>query len=582
MSEELLNLLARLREPGDNPLTDDELTTLLTGLREHADELRDADRTDEVVTALREIAESVAAVRAEQSTRSEAAAERDRQAEEALAQIAQSDADAEDGEGSEGADGAEGGSDAGQGDTGTEAAPAAGDAAGSGDTSAPVAASAARTTPARPALGQVRAPAQQRPRPTGPDPSHARTALVAAGDLPDFSAGTEIASWDRFSAAAAKKMNALKSGTAILASIVTEFPEDRRLGDSVEENEAKWQKALEPSALTAAGGICSPVAVDYNVEVLSTADRPIRDGLPRFGAERGGLTCQPEPLITDTIATAATALWTAANDASPSAPATKPVATLACGTPTTVLVDAIPTRVKLGNMAQRFSPEWVAGNMQIVLAYAARFSDLNLWSKIAAVSTEVTSAKLLGATRDLLATVDLACAAIRYRRRVPRTRMLRVILPELARDMIRADLTRELAHDRSQDNNLQVTDAQIDAYFAARGVRPIWSLDGLPAKGSAPTYPLQGFGAQTADVAINDWPTKVVFTIFVEGGFQFLDGGRLDLGIVRDSTLNNTNDAEAFVESFENVAHRAGESLHVISTVRPSGGSAGSVDTSTY
>jgi hypothetical protein len=35
-----------------------------------------------------------------------------------------------------------------------------------------------------------------------------------------------------------------------------------------------------------------------------------------------------------------------------------------------------------------------------------------------------------------------------------------------------------------------------------------------------------------------------------EGAFLSLDGGEFDLGIVRDSTLNATNDAEFFAESF--------------------------------
>ncbi len=36
--------------------------------------------------------------------------------------------------------------------------------------------------------------------------------------------------------------------------------------------------------------------------------------------------------------------------------------------------------------------------------------------------------------------------------------------------------------------------------------------------------------------------------LYPEGTFQFLDGGRLDLGVCRDSTLDATNDYESFVE----------------------------------
>ena len=42
--------------------------------------------------------------------------------------------------------------------------------------------------------------------------------------------------------------------------------------------------------------------------------------------------------------------------------------------------------------------------------------------------------------------------------------------------------------------------------------------------------------------------------LFPEGTFLHLDGGSLELGIVRDSTLNSTNDYQVFGETFENVA----------------------------
>jgi len=46
------------------------------------------------------------------------------------------------------------------------------------------------------------------------------------------------------------------------------------------------------------------------------------------------------------------------------------------------------------------------------------------------------------------------------------------------------------------------------------------------------------------------------------------------LGIVRDSTLNATNDAEAFAETFESVAFVGLESIRLRSNVCPSGQSA--------
>ena len=47
------------------------------------------------------------------------------------------------------------------------------------------------------------------------------------------------------------------------------------------------------------------------------------------------------------------------------------------------------------------------------------------------------------------------------------------------------------------------------------------------------------------------------YAIFPEGAFIHVDGGMLELGLVRDSTLNSTNDFQIFGETFENVARLA-------------------------
>ena len=102
--------------------------------------------------------------------------------------------------------------------------------------------------------------------------------------------------------------------------------------------------------------------VDYSVPVWSTADRPLRDGLPAFQADRGGVRFVTPPDIgephlqaTASGAGTATEVWTEATDASP-AGATKPVYTYACGAEQLVYVNAIPSRIQFGNMLGRLAP----------------------------------------------------------------------------------------------------------------------------------------------------------------------------------------------------------------------------------
>lgn len=108
-------------------------------------------------------------------------------------------------------------------------------------------------------------------------------------------------------------------------------------------------------------------------------------------------------------------------------------------------------------------------------------------------------------------------------------------------------------------------------------------MDGLKggtcgSGGSA--LPNQFFSIATAGAAAQ-WPGQSAdgsfvlgWLLFAEGSFQFLDGGRLDLGVVRDSVLDATNDYETFVETFEGIAFRGVEAYQVQSTVVPTGASA--------
>jgi hypothetical protein len=315
---------------------------------------------------------------------------------------------------------------------------------------------------------------------------------------------------------------------------------------------------------------------------MARDSRPLRDGLPSLQAERGGVRFVPPVAISSV--TGATAIWTEATDANPGT-ATKPFLSMTCPNEVEVLVDAVPTRIRVGNFAGRFQPEMVDNFVQTAMAAAARIAELNLLTKISTASTPVSSGQLLGAARDLVATLDLAASAYRYRQRCGDTRPLTAILPSWAKSMVRADLAREQAHDDAGSDPLAVSDARIAAWFATRNVSPIWTLDGLTAvtggSGQVP-YASQGFGAQGAGAQLLDWPHTLTWWLFATGSFQFLDGGRLDVAVVRDSTLNATNDYEMLVEPFEGIAFRGLESLQVVSSIRPNGSSASTVSTTTF
>jgi hypothetical protein len=125
---------------------------------------------------------------------------------------------------------------------------------------------------------------------------------------------------------------------------------------------------------------------------------------------------------------------------------------------------------------------------------------------------------------------------------------------------------------RSQFGRWDMTPEKFVMLLRQGGVEPTFYIDSAAGKG-------QEFPAQTAGVLL-PFPDTVTWYLFPEGSFLYLDGGVLELGLVRDSVLNQSNDFEIFGESFENVAFIGVESLAVDSTLCDSGITAGTHNTS--
>ena len=92
------------------------------------------------------------------------------------------------------------------------------------------------------------------------------------------------------------------------------------------------------------------------------------------------------------------------------------------------------------------------------------------------------------------------------------------------------------------------------------------------------TIPSQVYANVAAGSAIPGFPDQIDALFFVSGTKLFLDGGSLDLGLVRDSTLNARNRYRQFSETFEGVADRGIENLRVIMSVQPTGQTSGTKD----
>jgi chemotaxis protein histidine kinase CheA len=396
--------------------------------------------------------------------------------------------------------------------------------------------------------------------------SFAPVAITAGADIPGYTAGSSLDSMDAVAEAMAKRLHGLRRVNGgdgeqhIVASLTVSFPEERTLSSDAEENWSKIQNIVSPEAITAAGGHVAPFEARYDIFGFGTTARPVRDSLPRFQADRGGIRFVTPPVLSSYGD--AVGLWTASNDAAETPnPASKNSLTVSAAAENTVATDAVTLQMQFGNLATRAYPELIARHNELGLIQHAREAEAQILTRLGAESTAVTSTSLIGMGRDVLVQVGRAAAAYRSRHRLEADAPLRVIMPAWVKDAMAADLALSMPGDSTLNAY-----GEIDGYLAARGINATFTLDG------------DIFAAQTSG-AMTEFKDTFVWYIFAEGTFLFLDGGTLDLGIIRDSTLVGTNDYKMFIETFEGIAKVGVESIQVTSTVQVNGSAAALRDT---
>lgn len=446
------------------------------------------------------------------------------------------------------------------------------------ETPLPVAAS---STPARaPRVTRVHArglkPALQRPKvPSLAGDDLSSWGLTAAANLPGHQGGKQVRSKrelaSMFAAAYSMCMTHERGNAATKVRVATigkradlayDAPDflDRNAGLNIEKIEAR----AGMTAMAASGGICVNPQIDYAQPVIGTDARPVQDQmLVNFGADRGGVTTIPSPIITDVVG--AVDVWTNENDITPADPTTKPCLTVTCPEEVTTVIEAITRCLKFGNFKARYFPELIDAWMQLVNVWGARFSESRLLDTIGDGSTQVTSGEGLSAFRDVLTTLDrqLAQFASFYR---TGDITFTFGLPFWARNLFRADIARQLPVG-TVDETLAFADSQIDQAFAVRGLNPVYFWDG--ETGSDQIWGAQG------DAPANGWPDTIVGYLYPAGSWLGLNGGELNLGLYRDDTLVGTNDVKFFFENMEAAHFRGTDSRRIEFDVCPDGSVAG-------
>ncbi len=386
--------------------------------------------------------------------------------------------------------------------------------------------------------------------------------LVAAAGVEDERAGAPL---DRKRLAKAYKKTADRWGRVakhdggmeqriLIASASFDFPEDRVLHQSDWEYNAEKISQIVPQsvpgmygyeltqqALVASGGLCAPLEPIYSIPNFATNARPVRDALPSFRADRGGVNVGAATYVGD-ITTAISTI-TEANDTLGGTYATKSCQALTCPTFTEVPVTVIAHCREYGNLNAMAWPEKIAHENDLTMAAHARTAEGYLLDRIKTLSVNVTNgAETLGALIYLVDAIVKASFGIRGRLRMPMGAQFRALLPSWVPGLLALDTIQTPNEGRFKSENDLVN------YLRGYGINPTFYLD-TPSTGTTQLPD----SSQTA-AAIDSLPDNVQWAIFPEGAFIHVDSGGLELGIVRDSTLNSTNDYQFFGETFENVA----------------------------
>lgn len=463
-------------------------------------------------------------------------------------------------------------------------------------------------------------------------------------------------------------------GRMSVLHIENSYPESRLLTQDADSNFSKVEAVTSPRALTAAGGLCAPLETLYDVEVIGSAARPVRDALGRFAVERGGITYRPNTSAASAVYGAG--VWTVDDDAADPL-GEKGCYVVDCPGLTEAEIEAIYLCLEFSNITSRFDPETTASNIHQGLIAHARLAENRLLAKIAAGSKVLSAPHIVGATRDILANLDKATAYYRNRHRIDESLSLTLILPAWVKNLVRADLARQMAAGDWAEA-LGVADSMLEGWLSRRGVTPVWHLDGssgldevqtvtITGSPTGGTFTLTYSGQTTAAIAYNasaatvknalvalsnlkaeditvtgnaggpytvtfngglvdgvnvpqmtaassltggsspdvtvatttggggaitvngvsiaaqtypdaaagsaipGFPAQIDSLLFPSGSWLFLDGGSLDLGLVRDSELNSRNQYRQFSETFEGAAFRGVESLRLAMTVKPTG-----------
>jgi len=371
--------------------------------------------------------------------------------------------------------------------------------------------------------------------------------IVASADIPGFAQGGRLENVTQLGEAMHRRAKMLPIGrtgnpeAVPVASLEREFTFTLSKNSTPEDMNEVLKAAADEDVLVAAGGWCAPSEISYDFFNVVCEDGMI--DLPTVGLNRGGVQYPTSPSFGDLASDPGIVwTWTEADDieAVDSSSVFKPCVRVECPTFIDRRADCDGFCVTAGNLVDYAYPELIANWLRLVMAIRAKATNARIIDLMLngggsgdaiSASIAVDHTGLLGATTSaLLSSIELSAVDYREKYSMCFDAILEVVMPRWAQAVIRADLA-----NRDGIDVFGVTDGMIADWFNIRGVRVQFVGDWQVRSGTDPG------GATPA----TDWPLTMDYMIYAPGTFIRGNSMSLDLGVVRDSVLNSTNDHTA-------------------------------------
>jgi hypothetical protein len=382
------------------------------------------------------------------------------------------------------------------------------------------------------------------PRPTGL--RNAEPVLVASADIRGFTQGAQIPDWKALVAAIQARARTAPlthlgpngANYVPVAQLQRQFTHTLDITSPPEETWPVLQAAMNPEALVAAGGWCSPSEISYDFYNIVCEDGMA--DLPTTGIRRGGMRWPTSPSFGDLASSTGLWIWNETQDVAAATgtgmSGTKTCARVPCAGFNEARLDCDGVCITAGNLTTDAWPEQIANFMRLVSAAHAHRMNNRLIAKMASASVAVTGIGVTGqgVAVPILDTIEMQAIDYRTKYAMCDDALLEGMFPNWVFAMVRADLAKRKGYS-SPGASFNITNAEIGAWFTSRGIRAQFVQD----------WQVRATGFPGNATPMTAWPSTLQFLMYAAGTFVKGNGLQLDLGVVRDSVLNATNDYTA-------------------------------------